>query len=79
MKQQLNNIGGSEMKTQFLVSPKGSKVRYYYNLADIPKDYNKSEIEDAAIAVLYNGVIVGYLNIDSVLYEIYPNNEWLHV
>ena len=58
-------------KIQFLISPKGSKCRYYTNLYNIAEDYNKSELEDANIAVLLNGVVVGSLNTISVLDEIF--------
>lgn len=59
------------METKFLVCPIERKRRYYSNLSDIRLEFNESELEGAAIACLYGGVIVGYLNTDSVLYEVY--------
>ena len=58
-------------RTQFLVSPKGSKCRYYTDLLYIAEDYNKRELEGANIEVLLNGVVVGSLNTVSVLNEVF--------
>ena len=57
--------------TQFRVTPHGSKMRYYYDLIRLENDFDKEELKRANIEVLFNGVVVGHLNTDKVLDEVF--------
>jgi len=58
-------------RTQFRVTPRGSKMRYYYDLTGLENDFNKDELKRANIEVLFNGVVVGHLNTDKVIDEVF--------
>jgi len=58
-------------KVRFRVSPVDMKMRYYKDLGGIPKDYNRKEIEDAHIDVIYGAVVVGQINTEKLLDELY--------
>jgi hypothetical protein len=59
------------MDTKFMVEPIDGRMRYYDKLSEIKSDFIQSELEGAVIGVLYGAVIVGYLDIGKVLYEVY--------
>ena len=50
----------------------GERLRYYSNLYHIRNDFfNRNELDGATIAVVFNGTVVGYLNTENVLDEVY--------
>ena len=59
------------MRTQYRVWPIDLKPRYYNNLEGILEDFTADEIRGANISVLLKGVVVGHLDTDKVLNEIY--------
>ena len=60
-----------KIKVSFRVSPKGSKMRHYNDISQLSKDYDKESLKDANIDVIFNSVVVGNLEMSTVLNEIY--------
>jgi hypothetical protein len=65
------SLNEASERTQFRVSPRGSKMRYYYDLTELENDFDKEELKNANIEVLFNGVVVGHLNTDKVIDEVF--------
>jgi len=67
----LDRLVEKKQKTTFGVEPKGLKRRYYKDLADIAKDFTEEELRGASVFVVYGAVVVGYLETDSLLRELF--------
>jgi len=64
------------MRTQFAVWTKEHKVRYYDDLSEVQSDFTAKELEGANIQVLLNGTVVGHLNTENTINEIFSHSEY---
>ena len=60
-----------KIRVQFRLMPRRTKMRYYDDVSQIPNDFDSDELEDANIDVLFNGIVVGNLEMSSVMNELY--------
>jgi len=58
-------------KIRFRVWPKDKKVRYYSDLNQVTKDFNSGELEGAHISIILNSTVVGDLDTERVLDELF--------
>jgi len=64
-------VEARKITVMFRVSPKGLKMRDYKDLNQMVKDFDKVELLGANMHVSINGVVVGYLDINKVLDQLY--------
>jgi len=57
--------------TTFFVWTRWGKTKEFKELGDLPNYYTKNDLEDCSIQVLYGCTVVGYLNTENVLEEVY--------
>ena len=60
----------SKKKVTFRVEPKGLRLKDYYDLNYIIKDFTSKQLKNAVITIAINSVVVGHLNTKKVIDEL---------
>ena len=58
-------------EVKYVIWPAVSKVRYYDDIDKITLDFKAEELQDASISIIFNGVLVGILDTDQAIKEVF--------
>ena len=60
-----------ELKFLFYLPHRGGKMMYFSNLIDMSNALTPNDLTGAYISVIYNGVVIGELNTEKVIEEVF--------